>query len=168
MESLTWAREMTRYNRWQNQKLFALCGELSPDAWRCQRGMFFGSIMGTLNHILVVDRHLLLFAEAGQPPQLPDVTTILFEAFEPLEQFRHSFDDSLVAMLDGAPKAWFDEAIVFHSERLQRQRSFPRMFLFMQMFNHATHHRSQVTSELHKLGLDYGSTDLPYNPDSLF
>ncbi|YAF94156.1 MAG: DinB family protein [Nodularia sp. CChRGM 3473] len=32
------------------------------------------------------------------------------------------------------------------------------------MFNHQTHHRSQITSELHKMGIDYGCTDLPYNP----
>jgi uncharacterized damage-inducible protein DinB len=41
---------------------------------------------------------------------------------------------------------------------------FTRASQLVQLFNHQTHHRSQATSELHKLGIDYGSTDLPYNP----
>jgi len=39
-----------------------------------------------------------------------------------------------------------------------------RGFMMVQLFNHQTHHRSQVTCELHKLGLEYGCTDMPYNP----
>jgi uncharacterized damage-inducible protein DinB len=36
------------------------------------------------------------------------------------------------------------------------------------MFNHETHHRSQVTSALTQMGIDYGNTDLPYNPLSQY
>jgi len=34
------------------------------------------------------------------------------------------------------------------------------------MFNHQTHHWNQITTELHKIGIDYGVTDMPYNPDA--
>jgi len=50
----------------------------------------------------------------------------------------------------------------------RRDRVHPRQFPLMQMFNHGTHHRSQVTSALHTMGIDYGSNDLPYNPLSQY
>jgi DHA1 family bicyclomycin/chloramphenicol resistance-like MFS transporter len=34
------------------------------------------------------------------------------------------------------------------------------------MFNHATHHRSQATTALWAMGIDYGCTDIPFRPDS--
>ncbi len=46
---------MATYNQWMNQKLYAVCGDI-PDAERkIDRGAFFKSIHGTLNHILVAD-----------------------------------------------------------------------------------------------------------------
>lgn len=44
-------------------------------------------------------------------------------------------------------------------------RKLPRQLFLMQLFNHQTHHRSQITSELYKMGLDYGITDVPLTPD---
>ena len=35
----------------------------------------------------------------------------------------------------------------------------------MQMFNHQTHHRGQVTTLLKQLGIDPGETDLPWLPE---
>ena len=51
---------------------------------------------------------------------------------------------------------------------LGRERTVPRQFYMMQMFNHGTHHRSQVTAALHRMGIAYGNTDLPYNPLSQY
>ena len=49
-------RALARYNRWMNERLYALCDEI-PDADRKRdRGAFFRSIHGTLNHILLADR----------------------------------------------------------------------------------------------------------------
>ncbi len=44
----------------------------------------------------------------------------------------------------------------------------PRALYLMQMFNHQTHHRAQVTAALHRVGVDYGSTDLWFRPGSPF
>ena len=44
-------------------------------------------------------------------------------------------------------------------------RNLPRPLFLVQFFNHQTHHRSQITSELHKMGIDYGITDVPLTPD---
>ncbi len=50
--SLTHARTMARYNSWMNEKIFAAADTLSDDVRKQDQQAFFGSIHGTLNHIL--------------------------------------------------------------------------------------------------------------------
>jgi uncharacterized damage-inducible protein DinB len=45
-------RLLARYNRWQNVQMQAAMEQLSHDALTAPRGAFFGSILGTANHIL--------------------------------------------------------------------------------------------------------------------
>ena len=45
-----------------------------------------------------------------------------------------------------------------------RRRTVPRWVLVVHVFNHQTHHRGQVTTLLSQMGLDMGSTDLPFMP----
>jgi uncharacterized damage-inducible protein DinB len=52
---------MALYNKWQNENLFAICDELGNDQLHLSRGMFFESILKTLNHIISVDEAIHLF-----------------------------------------------------------------------------------------------------------
>lgn len=164
----SWALEMARYNRWQNERLYALCGELSDAVRKEDRGMFFGGIHRTLDHILALDRALLDYCVSGTPPTNLDFDRLVHDDFEKLEEAQLAFDAGLETLIDAQPESWFDGTLSFASDRLEREREFPRWFYWAQLFNHATHHRSQVTAELHKLGIDYGITDMPYNPRSPF
>ena len=47
---------MAAYNRQMNQQFYAACAELSDAERKQDRGIFFNSIHGTLNHLLLVDR----------------------------------------------------------------------------------------------------------------
>ena len=46
---------MAAYNRWMNRKVYDACAGLSQDALIEDRGAFFGSVLGTLNHLLFGD-----------------------------------------------------------------------------------------------------------------
>jgi uncharacterized damage-inducible protein DinB len=46
---------MAEYNRWMNDRLYAAAATLEPAALTVDKGAFFGSILGTLNHIAVAD-----------------------------------------------------------------------------------------------------------------
>src|SRR4051812_46954433 len=163
-----WALEMALYSKWQNEKLIGLCDGLG-DAARCQdRGMFFGSIHATLDHILMVDRVLWAFASTGEPIRNFDPDTKLFDDYEALKRERLAFDDRIIEEIRAHPPDWLDRTISFHHPRLGRQRTHPSQFPLMQMFNHGTHHRAQITAEMHRMGIDYGNTDLPYNPLSQY
>lgn len=47
---------MAAYNRWMNDKVYAAAAQLPHEAIAADRGAFFGSILGTLNHLLVADQ----------------------------------------------------------------------------------------------------------------
>ena len=169
MTAKAWAREMALYNKWQNETLFELCDGLSDKDRKADRGMFFGSLHRTLDHILMVDHVLKGFTVDGMPEAFAfDPNKRLHEEFLQLRAARVAFDQDMLDLIDTHAEDWLDTTLTFTSDRLGRERTVPRRFYCMQMFNHATHHRSQVTAELHKMGIDYGSTDLPFNPYSQY
>jgi uncharacterized damage-inducible protein DinB len=163
-----WALEMALYSQWQNQKLYQICDGLSDEDRKQDRGLFFGSIHRSLDHILMVDRVLWDFTLTGNPPRDWDPNRKVTDDYQTLRAERAAFDEMLLEKLRLQPKTWLDETVSYHHPRLGRDRVHPRQFPLMQMFNHGTHHRAQVTSALHAMGIDYGSTDLPYNPQSQY
>ena len=60
------------YNRWANARLYGAALDLSDQAYRLTVGVFFGSLHGTLNHLLLTDRLWLkrLTGEGEHPAQL--------------------------------------------------------------------------------------------------
>jgi uncharacterized damage-inducible protein DinB len=168
MSTKEWALEMALYTQWQNEKLFGLCDGLSDEDRHRDRGLFFGSIHRNLDHILMVDRVLWDFTVSGDPPRDWNPNAKVTDDYAVLRRERGDFDAMLLKELGARPDAWLDETLRYHHPRLGRDRVHPRQFPLMQLFNHGTHHRSQVTSALHAMGIDYGSTDLPYNPLSQY
>ena len=61
-----YVRKMAAYNRWQNQNLYGTAGKLSDEHRKQQRGAFFGSIAGTLSHLLWADQ-IWMSRFAGTP-----------------------------------------------------------------------------------------------------
>src|SRR6187402_753745 len=52
---LDYIQRMAEYNRFMNDKLLEAASRLSADALLANKGAYFGSILGTLNHVLVGD-----------------------------------------------------------------------------------------------------------------
>jgi hypothetical protein len=48
--------KMAKYNAWANGRLYAAASSLPDESYRKNVGAFFGSLHGTLNHLLVTDR----------------------------------------------------------------------------------------------------------------
>jgi len=154
---------MARYNQWQNERLLAACDTLDADILTEDRGLFFKSILATFDHILNVDRTLIKKTVTGSVP-LFDPNQRQTESYEAFKQARVEQDAEITRLCEGQDPAWFEGEIPREVIDLGRICHFPRWFYLTQMFNHQTHHRSQVTSELHRMGMDYGNTDMPFNP----
>jgi len=64
-----YAREMARYNNWENNQLATFLQGLSPAELTQQRGAFFGSILGTANHLLWGDWIWMSRFDKGNGPE---------------------------------------------------------------------------------------------------
>jgi uncharacterized damage-inducible protein DinB len=82
------------YNAWCNERLYAAAATVSDADYRADRGAFFKSLHGTLNHLLVGDRiWMRRFTGAGEVP--PSLDTILYDDFASLRAARRS-EDTLI------------------------------------------------------------------------
>ena len=82
---------MADYNRWANRRLYAAAAALPEDDYRRPAGAYFGSLHGTLNHLLVVDRNWMARFEGTGEAQ-HKLHAILFER---LDELRAALPDSL-------------------------------------------------------------------------
>src|SRR5579871_6345922 len=86
------------YNRWANGRLYAAARALPDADYRADRGAFFGSLHGTLNHLLVADRTWMRrFTGTGPAPTRLD--EILFDDLPALERARREEDDRIVTYI---------------------------------------------------------------------
>ena len=89
-------RRLARYNRLANERLYEACARLSDAARTQVRPAFFGSIHGTLNHILVGDRIWLARFEGREVPST-GLDAILYEDFAELRDARAAEDARIEA-----------------------------------------------------------------------
>jgi len=93
-------RMFGRYNAWANSRLYDATARLSAEQYRADRGAFFKSVRGTLNHLLVTGRiWMQRFTGEGDAPNRLDA--ILFESFDDLRTARAAEDRRIVDFVDG-------------------------------------------------------------------
>jgi uncharacterized damage-inducible protein DinB len=154
---------LARYNEWMNSRLYGLCGRL-PDAELYQdRGAFFKSIYLTLNHITYGDL-AFLSRFTGTPSVVPELGVDLFRGFARLRLEREALDVRILTWSKSLTQDWLAEPLTYTSKVDGKSRTVPKWELVAHMFNHQTHHRGQITTLLSQMGLDIGSTDIPFLP----
>lgn len=158
------SRLMARYNRWMNEKLYTLCAGLSDGERKKDRGAFFRSIHGTLNHLLLGDR-IWLGRFLGPPFQVESLAQELYSDFDALRNERRRTDDEIDAFVAGLTSEKLAARFTYRSWVNPQERSAPLWILTTHLFNHQTHHRGQLTTLLSQCGLDPGVTDLMWLPD---
>jgi uncharacterized damage-inducible protein DinB len=153
---------IARYNQWMNQNLYAVCevipeGDLTED-----RGAFFKSIQGTLNHILVADR--IWLGRFTKQPFTAKLDAELYSDFSELRAQRELLDRTIIDWADNLTSEWL-EAQLHYTNSSGVTRMLPHWLLVTHMFNHQTHHRGQLTTLLNQMGYNSGVTDLPAMPE---
>jgi uncharacterized damage-inducible protein DinB len=161
---------MAAYNQWMNAKLYGAAAKLSATELAKDRGAFFGSILGTLNHLVVGDT-IWLKRFATHPanpaaldpvralPQPSALNEVLFTDLAELKVRRDLLDQAITAWAAGLSDA--DLVHVLHYANTKGVKSQKRLSsLVTHFFNHQTHHRGQATTLLFQAGQDVGVTDL--------
>ena len=140
-------RRMARYNAWANRRLYAACEQLAEDEYHKPRAAFFGSIHGTLNHLLVTDRIWLARIEGGPSPEarLDDRPC---PGLADLKSARAAEDARMIDLVDGYAEADLPRPVRYRRVTAPDEMVTPLHVCWLHLFNHQTHHRGQVHDQL--------------------
>lgn len=161
---------LAQYNEWMNENLYAAAATLPADAWLVDRGAFFGSIAGTLNHIVAGDTiwlrrfamHPSRFAVL-QPllawPAPPSLDAIFSSDLPTLRAHRRELDAIIILWVQALGEADLEQVLEYKNTKgVESRKRFGSLLLHF--FNHQTHHRGQASTLLSQAGVDIGVTDL--------
>lgn len=162
------AQQMAEYNHWMNQKLYDACRKLTGEQLAENRGAFFGSILGTLNHIVVGDiLWLKRFSSTGLStlevmntiPTPESLNSIVFNNLQDLKACREQLDNIILAFTQQITDSELQRVLTYKNSKgiVSNKMLFN---LLMHLFNHQTHHRGQISTLLSQCGIDIGVTDL--------
>ena len=160
-----YVRTMAGYNRWQNENLYGAADQLSDTQRKEARGAFFGSIHGTLNHLLWGDQiWMSRFAGTPKPEGGIKGSVSRHAIWEDLKHERVAFDRVIMEWASTLDPNWLEGDLVYFSGAAGREIKAAKWFLLTHMFNHQTHHRGQVHCMLTQSGVKPSDTDLPFMP----
>lgn len=161
---------MAAYNASMNQQLYAAADRLPPGELTADRKAFFGSLAGTMNHLLAGDT-IWLARFATHPANFPALAAL--GGMPRPGGLEHSFSDDLPTLrahrgrLDAIISAWAPQitaADLAHAFEYRSSKGdvYRKHFgsVLAHFFNHQTHHRGQASTLLTQAGVDIGVTDL--------
>lgn len=159
-------RTMARYNAWQNTQLRTACAGLTEAELRADRGAFFGSILGTLNHLLWGDLIWMSRFDGGAPPEGGIAESPgLCPTFAAWGAERFRMDGRIRHWAKGLHNLDLAGDLIWFSGAAGREVTRPVALCVTHMFNHQTHHRGQVHAMLTAAGQSPGDTDLFLMPE---
>lgn len=142
---------MARYNAWANARLYAAARSLPEESYRRNVGAFFGSLHGTLNHLLVADRiWMRRFTGIGDHPE--KLNAILFDDLPSLEAARKEEDGRIIRYVDALLEEDVSKDLNYSTTNGVRHSN-PLGDALAHFFNHQTHHRGQAHAVLTVLGV---------------
>ena len=150
---------LANYNKWANEKIITSCKKLTETEYKKDRGAFFSSIHGTLNHLLVVDRAFIAHIE-GKNHGLKSLDQILYENLFQLEEARIKEDKRLVDLVNNLSEESMSKEITYNAFETGKTTYTINMIL-ISMFNHQTHHRGQIHNMLSQAGVKTPQIDIP-------
>lgn len=169
MNRISHVCRMARYNASMNAALYQAARQLPAQALGADRKAFFGSLLGTLNHLVNGDTiwlkrfalHPAGYRQLAAVCALPDPAGLGAVGFTDLASLwarRAWLDELILAWTATIAEADLDQAVAYVNSRGPANKNF--FALLMHFFNHQTHHRGQASTLLSQEGIDIGVTDL--------
>ena len=153
--------QMARYHAWATERLLTSIVPIPDEFYSKPCGIFFRSIHGTLNHLLLTDSEIWY-------PRFTERRS----ASPPLDAELESDRTNLASRLIAATARWsgyvasLDEPALAGDLRFTmttgQARVLPMSGALLHVFNHATHHKGQITAAISMLGFAYQPLDLPF------
>jgi uncharacterized damage-inducible protein DinB len=159
MGLLTQTRQLLLYTLWADRMMLKAVREVTPEDLTRDAGVSFGSILGTMIHMLGSQRRWLARFAGGAVESSPGLQDFpdLHAWIEGWEKTAAGIEAFLAALTEdqlAAEIAWEDTEMGPVTRPLWQPIS--------HLVNHSTYHRGQVTSLLRQLGYQPPKTDLIY------
>lgn len=160
---------MSQYNQWINRKVYQTARQLDEETVKQDRGAFFGSIFGTLNHIYVADiiwlrrfaKHTKQYPSLAQLPKLNSYTNLkqtVADDLATLWELRQKLDAIIIDWCGEIDSQDLEQNLQYTDTKGNLyNKNFGQ--LIHNLFNHQTHHRGQASTLISQQGLDIGVTD---------
>lgn len=168
MITVAYARLMARYSTWQNDQLISVLLDLPEADLTQDRGAFFGSILGTANHLLCGD---MLWLSRLDPMAEPP-----FEAFAKWPALhkdargwgtdRHRVDGAITSWAGALRELDLVGDLTCTPADGSAPYTVTRAMAVIQMFNHQTHHRGQLHAMLTAAGEKAPVSDIIHMPET--
>jgi len=163
MISPDWCRMMAAYNSEMNRRLYGAADGLDAVAREADGGAFWGSIQGTLCHLLWGDTTWMSRFDGWKKPSVGmKQSPAMIQDWAELKARRVAADQKIEAWAAGLTAENLAAPIAWHSAIIGRDVSMPLWIAAGHFFNHQTHHRGQAHALLTRAGAATGDTDLPW------
>ena len=161
MITSAYVRTMAQYNSEMNRRIYAGAAKLGDEQRRADRGLFWKSLHGTLNHLMWGDRQWMSRLDGWPPntianPQSPT----MFADFDELRAERVKADAKIEDLANRVDEDWLESYLVWWSGAAKKEMRALKGPTMVHFFNHQTHHRGQAHAALTMCGVDPGDTDL--------
>jgi uncharacterized damage-inducible protein DinB len=128
-----------------------MASALPDEAYRKNVGAYFGSLHGTLNHLLTADRIWMrrLTGSGDHPDKL---NALVYDDLTSLRAARETEDDRIINVVNEFDEGAFERVWDYRTLNGTPQRQ-PLHEILAHLFNHQTHHRGQAHTILTVLGV---------------
>jgi uncharacterized damage-inducible protein DinB len=157
------------YNEKTNREMLVILGAQAPELPGRPAGVYHGSVLGVLNHILQADvlwlrRFANQLPELGfLPAELPafklqGLKDLTWDSLPVLQPAREKTDALLGRAVRAIPPSRYPEILEYRNIKGEAQSKVIWRTL-LHVFNHQTHHRGQVAAVLDQFGVqnDYSN-----------
>ena len=152
---------LARYNVWATDRVLSAVASMTEQDYRGDVGLFFQSVHGTLNH-LVVGEHLLWFRRfsEGLSPQVALNAQVHEDRIDLAQALQEGASRWVAQIADWPLERW--GGVLSYTTMRGAPASLPFAATLAHVFNHGTHHRGQITAALTHLGYDCPELDMVY------
>lgn len=153
---------LARYNLWATRQLYRHVDALSETDYRSACGLFFGSIHGTLNHLLVGGDLLwyVRFAQGVSPQGIQLSDEVESDRARLRQRLIESGERWSALVNSFAPERY--QGMIDYITMRGTRAVLPFAATLTHVFNHGTHHRGQITAAITARGDVCPEIDLVY------
>jgi uncharacterized damage-inducible protein DinB len=152
---------LARYNIWATKRLNQVLETVSDEDFMSDSGLYFNSIFGTLNHLLVGEHYLWFPRFSGQQSPRVKLNAIVENDRKLLLEKLHNNGYHWISFLKDVDVTVFSQNLHYQTSTGKQMR-LPYAPTLLHVFNHGTHHRGQITTALTSLGYACPELDMVY------